>query len=98
MAHRIDIRFRQQIAGDDVHKVRNFIEDVWASAWRQGWVELEDMDERVNSMADFGFVFRAREAHQATEMISRLVAKHYMGPFVDVVHSKQATSPLQGEE
>jgi hypothetical protein len=92
MTRRIDIRFREKIAEDDVHKVRNFIEDVWASAWRQGWARLEDLDDRVTSMADFGFTFRARESHEATDLVDRLVKKHYMATLVDVIHSKKATA------
>jgi hypothetical protein len=92
MAHRVDIRFRREIADDDAHKVRNFIEGVWASAWRKGWVALEELEERVRTKADFGFTFRAHESHEATEMISRLVTKHFMEQYVDVVHSKKAMS------
>lgn len=91
MAHRIDIRFRNGIADDDMHKVRNFIEDVWASAWRKGWAALEELDERVRTRSDFGFAFRARESREAAEMVSRLVNKHFMETYVDVVHSKKAT-------
>jgi hypothetical protein len=90
MAHRVDIRFRHKIADDDVHKVRNFIEAVWVGACQKGWVKLEELDDRVNSMADLGFTFRARESHEATKMVLQLVRDHYMESFVSVFHSKKA--------
>lgn len=90
MAHRIDIRLRRPIADDDVHKVRNFIEDVWASSWRRGWVELELLDERVNTMSDFGFAFPARQSHEVMALVSRCVSSHLMESYVEVVHTKKA--------
>jgi hypothetical protein len=90
MAHRIDIRFRHKIGDADVHKVGNFIEAVWVGAWQRGWVKLEELDGRVNSMADFGFTFRARESHEATKMVLECVRDHYMESFVRVFHSKKA--------
>ena len=87
--HRIDIHFHT-IKEEDGHKVRNFIEDTWAALARRGWVEMARMDEHVNGMQDFGFTFPARESHEATVLVEKLIRDHFMTLFVETVHSKKA--------
>lgn len=90
MAHRIDIRFRRPIALDEVHRVRNFIEDVWVWASRNGWLALCDMDDHLNPMNDFGFCFPARRSHEVTSHVEATVEGHFMQPLVAIEHRKKA--------
>ncbi len=88
MPHRFDIRFLRPIAEDEAHQVRNFIEDVWASAARLGWVDLASLDQHVTSMEDFVIDVPVRESDEAALVLSKLVAKHYMEHFVRIAHLK----------
>lgn len=92
MAHRIDIRIRKPIAFDDVHRVRNFIEDVWVWASRHGWLALRDMDDHLNPMNDFGFCFPARRSHEVTSYVEAAVRGHFMQQIVMVEHLKKASA------
>lgn len=88
MAHRFDIRFLRPIAEEEEHQVRNFIEAVWVRAARQGWVDLAQLDARVNSMEDFILTIPARQSHEAQNMLADLVSAHCMEHFVRVAHLK----------
>lgn len=88
MAHRFDIRFLRPIAEEEVHQVRNFIEDVCSRAAREGWADLAQLDQRVNEMEDFVLTIPARQSHEARKMLDALIAAHFMEHFVRVTHLK----------
>jgi len=88
LAHRFDIRFLRPIAEEEVHQVRNFIEDLWARAAREGWVDLAQLDQRFDEMEDFVLTIPARQSYEAQKIIEGLVAAHFMEHFVRVTHHK----------
>jgi hypothetical protein len=91
MAHRIDISLGQ-FSEDEHHKVRNFIEDVWANVCRSGWAEMESFDHRIKPGASFHFSFPARQSHDAVKLIDGLVSAHFMERFATIAHAKKASA------
>ncbi len=88
MAHRIEIAL-ESFSEDQHRKVRNFIEDVWFNLSQRGWAEMENFDRRIKPGAKFMFSFPARDSHQATTLISRLVREHFMESLTTVTHAKE---------
>lgn len=89
MAHQIEIKLGV-FAGDEHHKVRNFVEGAWLELSNRGWVEMENFDGRINPGAKFHFAFPARASHEATVLVQVLVRKHRVDRLVMVTHTKKA--------
>lgn len=100
MKHRIDIKVRPPAADafDDQHKFRNFVEAVYVQAWSKGWVAdaacREFLNRNMRDMWAFSFDFPARQSHEATTLVSKLVEDHFMTAHVEVQHFKKVKSSV----
>ena len=95
MAHRIEILIQpmepylSDMNSQVPHMVRNFIEALWVELSRRGWAASSELDNRVNSMRDFGFDFPARQSHQAVKLVEEQIALHMMERYVAFEHLKK---------
>jgi len=68
----------------DIHRIRNFGEELWAACRADGWssISLNDVDRATDQL--IVAVRSARRVRRTVQMIEELLAKHHLASIVRV--------------
>ena len=90
MAHEVSVQL-EAFTDDEHHKIRNFLDALWAAVCDSGWASWGDLDATFNGRVKPGAVFSfrvttRRKLRDALALVDRTIASHMMALFTTVTH------------